>query len=149
MIRLTKLTVALVLVLTPACAVVAANQLDESQAIAEIERLGGKVERDDKSPGRPVTEVNFIWGGVGDSDLRVLRTFKNLTTLKLEETKITDAGLKDLGGLKSLKTLSLTSTHIRDAGLTHISDAGLKELKELNNLNGAGISALPRSRMPA
>ena len=35
----------------------ATDNRDESQAIREIERLGGKVERDEKLPGRPVTAV--------------------------------------------------------------------------------------------
>jgi hypothetical protein len=38
----------LVVVLTPNWALIAAHKIDESQAIAEIEGLGGKVRRDDK-----------------------------------------------------------------------------------------------------
>jgi len=33
---------------------------DESQAISKIELLGGKVTRDDKLPGRPVTGIDFV-----------------------------------------------------------------------------------------
>jgi hypothetical protein len=39
----------------PFSTAIAADRLDETQAIREIERPGGIIERDAKLPGRPVT----------------------------------------------------------------------------------------------
>ena len=64
----------------------------EDKAVAFVEKLGGKVTRDDKLPGKPVT------------------------TLDLVGTKMTDAGLKELAALKSLSSLNLTGTKVTDAG---------------------------------
>jgi Leucine-rich repeat (LRR) protein len=103
----------LAVVLAPNCAVFAADKLDESQAIREIERLGGNVKRDDKLPDRPVTAVDFS----RSQRVEELKDLKNLTTLDLSETKITDAGLKELRELKKLASLSLANTQITDTGL--------------------------------
>lgn len=65
--RFTKLTLILVIVLTAPCvvsialerAVVAADVVDESQAMADVKRLGGSVERED-SPGQLVVAVEAL-----------------------------------------------------------------------------------------
>ena len=99
----------LAVILAPNSAMIAADNLDESQAIREIERLGGKIKRDDKLPGRPVTQISF---GVGskfeDMDVPLLKPLTKLTTLDLSSTKISGtnisgAGLKELRGLKYLR----------------------------------------------
>ena len=112
---------------------------------------GGKVQRDDRLPDRPVTAVDFTESRrVGDKNLYVLKTLKNLTTLTLRGTNIKDAGLKEIREIKSLTTLYLGFPQITDAGLkelrdlknlttldlscNQITDAGLKELSELKNL---------------
>jgi hypothetical protein len=75
-------------VLVPDCAVIAVDQLDESQAIREIERLGGTVMWDDKLPDRPVTAVDFIGSQrLRDKDLYLLKTLMNLTTLNLGDCR--------------------------------------------------------------
>ena len=136
-------------------AVIAADNLDESAAIREIERLGGKIKRDDTLPGHPVTAVSFRMASpFEDADVPLLKPFTNLTTLDLRGTKICGthimgAGLKELRELKKLTTLDLSDTKITDAGLaelelnnlttlhlsrTTIKDAGLKQLRKLKNL---------------
>ena len=132
--------------------VIATDNLDESQAIREIERIGGTIKRDDKLPGRPVTAVDFSRSlGFGDKDLYVLKTLKKLTTLNLSFTQITDVGLKELRELNNLTALNLSFTRITGAGLkelkelknltsldlidTHIMGTGLKELNHLTTLN--------------
>ena len=108
--------------LAPNSRVIAADNLDESQAIREIERLGGAIKRNDKLPGRPVTEVHFSFGSdFGDEDVPLLRLLTNLATLDLSGTKIcgthiSGAGLKELRGSKSLTTLNLSATRIGDSG---------------------------------
>lgn len=68
----------------------------EEKAIAYVEKLGGTVFRDNKSPGRPVATVILRSAKVRDAGLKELAELKNLTALVLSETRITDAGLKAL-----------------------------------------------------
>lgn len=68
----------------------------EDKAVAFVAKLGGKVTRDEKAPGKPVTTLNLSLGGVTDADLKELATLKNLTYLDLSHTAVTDAGLKEL-----------------------------------------------------
>jgi Leucine-rich repeat (LRR) protein len=52
--------------------------------------------------------------------LKDLGGLKNLTTLKIFETQITDAGLKEVEGRKNLTWLDLSDTQITDAGLKEL-----------------------------
>src|SRR5579862_4471403 len=126
---------------------------DESLAIRKIERLGGKVVRHDKLPGRPVT-IEISGHGADcpftDDDMPLLAGVHNLTELSLRRTRVTDRGLKQLGKLKSLVKLHLYSPQTTDAsmkvlgplvglmelyiGRNKITDAGLKQVGELKNL---------------
>jgi internalin A len=118
--------------------------------IAEIQKIGGKVERDEKAPEKPVVRVNLSITKAGDSDLARLKGLDQLKDLRLNVTPITDAGLEHLKGLSSLEKLYLVDTKVGDAGLEHlkglanlkilslagtqVSDAGLEHLKGLANL---------------
>jgi internalin A len=82
----------------------------EDKAIAFVEKLGGKVTRDDKRPGKPVVAVNLYGTKMTDADLKELTALKGLTTLRLGSTKVTDAGLRELAAFKSLTELHLAST---------------------------------------
>src|SRR5262245_20562132 len=99
---------------------------DEAAAVKMVEKLGGKVWRDDKLPGKAVLVVNLIGTKVADAGLKELRELKSLQTLNLHGTNVTDAGLRELKGLKSLQSLNLS--------YTNVTDGGLKELKELKTL---------------
>jgi len=103
-----------------------------------------------------------------------LAGLKNLTTLRLRNTKVTDAGLKELTNLTNLTTLDLAGTRVTDEGLkelktlkklttihlhfTRVTDAGLKELENLPNLTNvclyktrvtnAGIKKLRPAQVP-
>jgi hypothetical protein len=125
-------------------------QAGPEQAIAEIQKAGGKVERDEKDPGKPVVVVNFATTPAADDALANLKGFDKLQKLTLNGTKITDAGLEHLKGLTGLQKLYLVDTAITDAGLerlkgltglrilslvgTQVTDAGLEHLKGLTNL---------------
>jgi hypothetical protein len=122
----------------------------EDKAVAFVEKLGGKVTRDEKLPGKPVTGVNLGLSKVTDLGLKEVVALKNLHKLDLFGTDVTDAGLKELAHLKSLTTVTLTETKVTDAGLkelaplkslttldlggTQVTDAGIKELASLKNL---------------
>ena len=71
----------------------------EKKAIAAIKKLGGEVTFDEKKPGKPVISV------------------------KLNNTKVTDAGLVHLKGLSKLQTLFLQGTKVTDAGVKKLQAA--------------------------
>src|SRR5438128_612670 len=125
--KLLDLSLVFCLTLGLTCASVRA---DEASAVKAVEKLGGKVTRDDKLPGKPVIGVHLHEIGVTDAALKELADLKQLTTLRLHATQVTDAGLKELKDLKQLTTLYLGSTQVTDAGLKE-----LKDLKQLTRLN--------------
>lgn len=120
------------------------------KAVAEIQQAGGKVERDDKAPEKPVIVVNFATQPIADAALASLKGLDKLQKLTLNNTKVTDAGLEAIQGLTGLQKLYLVDTQVTDAGLAHIkdlanlqvlslvgtqvTDAGLEGLKGLANL---------------
>jgi len=77
-----------------------------------------------------LTSLNLEDTKVTDAGLQHLRDLKSLTDLNLEDTKVTDAGLQHLRDLKSLTSLNLNYTKVTDAGLQHLRD--LKSLTDLN-----------------
>lgn len=78
------------------------------EAIAAIQKRGGRVERDEKAAGKPVTTVNLATTGAGDEDLKPVEGMTTLVKLTLNNCKVTDAGLEKLKGLTSLKKLYLS-----------------------------------------
>ena len=48
--------------------------------------------------------------------MKELARLKNLHSLNLSDTKVTDAGLKELAGLESLQALNLHETDVTGAG---------------------------------
>ncbi len=120
---------------------------EQAKAIADIERLGGKVTRDEKSPDKAVIEV-YLPGSVTDAGLEHLRGLTKLQLLdvgwvkkvkrlnswewhfRTGNTQVTDAGLQQLEGLTELQSLNLENTNVSDAGLVHLE--GLTKLQTLN-----------------
>src|SRR5438045_4074984 len=90
-------------------AVARADDFDdlEDKAVARVEKLGGRVTRDEKRPGRPVVAVNLDELNGTDAALKELAAFPHLRKLSLRETDVTDTGLKELSPLKNLTTLDL------------------------------------------
>jgi len=141
---------------------------DQAKSIAEIKRLGGKVALDEKTPGKPVIEVDLWDTNVTDTELEHLKGLTQLWNLWLDDTQVTDRGLRHLKGLKKLEDLHLQGTKVSDAGLEHlqgfarleslnlegtkVTDAGLVYLNGLRRLNllwlggtkvtGAGVQGL-------
>ena len=68
----------------------------KDEAVAFVEKLGGRVTRDEKLPGKTVIGVHLSFKAVTDVGLKELAPLKNLTTLGLSGTQVTDAGLKEL-----------------------------------------------------
>jgi internalin A len=128
----------------------------EDKAVAFVEKLGGRVARDEKLPGKPVNGVQLSFSAVTDAGLKELAPLQNLTRLGLDSTKVTDAGLKELVTLKNLQELYLYHTQVTDMGLkelarlknlttleltyTKVTNTGLKELAPLKNLTALRLS---------
>ena len=123
---------------------------DQGDAVATITKLGGKVEVDESSPGKPVVKVNLRNKPIKDADLEQLKGLTKLQELRLGGTKITNRGLEHLKELTELRTLILDRTEVSDDGLKHlqgltnlrwlnvcetpVTDAGVKHLKPLTKL---------------
>ena len=125
-------------------------KVEPEKVIAAIQAVGGKVERDEKRPDKPVIVVNFATTQATDAALANLKGLETLQKLTLNGTPVTDAGLEHLKGLTGLQKLYLVDTKVTDAGLEHlkglaglqvlslvgtqVTDAGLDHLKGLGNL---------------
>ena len=123
----------------------------ELETIAEIEKLGGSVDFDERSPDTPAVAVNFSRTSDTDAGLVPLKGLPELRTVNLSSTQVTDAGLIHLKGLRELISLGLADTQVTDAGLVHlkgllelrmlslsntrVTDAGLTHLEGLTNLD--------------
>ena len=144
---------------------------EQAEAIAMIERLGGRLKFADDRPGRPVVEIALGGTPVADADLRRLACFPELETLSLFDsaigdqglarlalfvklqtlylgrTRVTDDGLTVLADMSKLKTLGLSDTQITDVGLTHLKTLG--ELRSVNlrraRTTVAGLQALKQA----
>ena len=131
--------------------VVSASAPDEPSTISKIEHFGGKITRDDESPHKPVTKIDFrSCKKITKGCLLQLTLFKNLTELSLSGTNVTNVSLKEISKLKNLTTLDLDNTLVTDFGLkelkgfndlttlridsTRVSDTGLKEIANNDNL---------------
>ena len=79
----------------------------QSTAIAEIEKLGGKVTVDERIADKPVIGVSLDRTKVTDSGLVCLKALSRLKSLKLRNTSVTDAGLEQLKALRELRSLDL------------------------------------------
>ncbi len=133
-----------------------ADNPDETQAIKEIKRRGGRVKGDDNLPGRPVKAVYFPADTrFGSQDVQLLKPLKNLRILLLRG-KVADADLKGIRELKHLKDLNLSQCQITDAAMkevsdleeltilglygTRITDEGLKEVAKIKSLTSIELS---------
>ncbi|MCL2347881.1 MAG: hypothetical protein FWC50_06410, partial [Planctomycetaceae bacterium] len=81
----------------------------------------------------PQLEILVLVGNVADADWGYLKDLKQLQSLHLMTTQISDSGLENLKGLTKLKTLWLN-------GNQNITDAGLKSLAGLKDLEGLDLT---------
>ena len=116
-------------------------------AVRRIEQLGGMVTTGSPRPDSPrrdnwlrlilgddaSSRVTRVWlndnKAVSDADLACVARLRNLETLDLGWTPITDTGLVHLRGLGQLEELSLDGTSITDDGLVHLH--GLQSLQKI------------------
>jgi hypothetical protein len=113
-------------------------------AQAALEKLQGEADK------IGVRSLAFSGQPIADDELRHLSELKELRHLRLDRTRITDAGLVHLVRLEGLESLDLAHTQVTDEGLktlarmpslttlgfdgTRIGDAGLTHLAPLRRL---------------
>ena len=141
---------------TPAPAPVDRGEESKDEAARFVERLGGRVDRDAKRPGEPVTGVHLNGTAVTDQELGELAALTpRLEAVFLYDTSVSDAGVRKLAGLKQLSHLDLRNTKVTDAGMkdvathrgliflnisgTRVTDAGLKEVGKLTELRSLSL----------
>ena len=97
------------------------------EAVSVIRTFGGSSEVDDK---RELASIRLYETKITDDVLAYLQGLVSLKWLGLGETKITDAGLVHLKGLRNLQYLDLNHTKVTDAGLPHLK--GLTNLEVID-----------------
>jgi Leucine-rich repeat (LRR) protein len=111
------------------------------EAAQAIQRLGGRITRDEHIPGKPVVIISLAGTKLTDLDLQTVAACKELRSLDLGRSTVTDAGLKHLTGLTQLTSLTLPNTQVTDAGMKYIGE--LKQLTALDlHLTGIGDSGM-------
>ncbi len=139
-------TIGLLAILLPRAAA------DEQAVLQTLSKLGATFERDEQQPGKPVVRAELEPGRarVGDTEVRQLTQLKEIESLNLRNTAVTDEGLKALAALSKLRRLDLRGTAVTDAGVkvlarfssvrrlnltnTAVTGAALKDLKRLTQL---------------
>jgi hypothetical protein len=136
----------------------------KQSAFNEIDRLGGKLTTERIGSDSSMEHTGPVWQNLfrdpwradlnytraNDHTLYEVVRFRELESLWLTSTDVTDAGLVHISKLHNLSGLLLWDTRITDEGLAHlaglrnltvldlddtpISDAGLKEIECLANL---------------
>jgi len=117
------------------CAVAVADE-KEDHALQVIKKLGGKVFYYCNGCGLDVA-VDLENSEVTGADLREVKHLnvkecKNLQTLNLRHTKVSDKDLKEFKEIKSLWVLDLSHTRV--------TDAGVKELRDIEGLGCLNLS---------
>lgn len=140
------------------CGPSAADQAATEKTIAEIQKMGGKVTRDERNPSKPVISVSFVKASVTDAGLEHLTGLPRLQTLSLSRCwDVTDAGRVHLKRLTQLRSLDLSGTkatgaaleHLKDmarlqkldlSGCDNVADAGLEHLRGLTRLRSLNLA---------
>jgi internalin A len=126
------------------------TEVAQEKAIAEIIKIGGKIERDDTLPGKPVISVTILPEKRGESlteeSLAYLGNFKQLQRLGIGFFGKANPGLTDkdmiyLKDLTNLRYLCLRITRISSSGLVNLRD--MKNIETLiisdSNISGIGL----------
>ena len=91
--------------------------------VALIEKLGGKVQTDDRRPDKPIATVDLRDTPVTDQQLPALKELPDLKILVLDGTKISDAGIDALTECKGLERVFLRNTRVTPAGIERLKKA--------------------------
>ena len=128
----------------PAVALTPEQQIEQTAAIAAIEKLGGTVR---ENPGGFYAVTMASNKNVTDDAMRYVAKIPNVSILSLDASPVGDEGIQHLRGLKGLRILWMRDTRVTDAGLaylvgfpqlewvtlgqTKVTDNGLKHLQNI------------------
>jgi hypothetical protein len=101
---------------------VEARQREAAQQKELRDRTAAELQKLGARIERDVVTVNLVATNVTDDELKWLGVFPNLQVLYLHHTSIGDAGVANLRDLKSLTTLDLFDTRVTDAALEHLAE---------------------------
>jgi hypothetical protein len=87
------------------------------------------------SSNHHVIRVLFMFGPASDSDIGSLCELKQLHTLDLSNSQLTNVGIRDLGRLRGLKVLILNGARA--------TDAHIHELSGMTNIESLSLFACP------
>src|SRR6058998_2388666 len=87
---------------------------EQERAVAEIHKVGGRLEVDQNRSGKPVVAVNLRCTQITDIGLAHMHALTELEALNLGGTKVTDLGLAHLKPLTHLQELALSRTKVAD-----------------------------------
>jgi|AGTN01.2.fsa_nt_gi Serine/threonine protein kinase len=99
--------------------------------------------------GLPLEGLDLSRTNINDQSLVEIGKIRNLEVLILDYTPISDEGVRHLSSLAKLKYLDMENTRVSDSGLAVISRFPALislDLNGCNNLTGAGLLKLARSR---
>jgi len=102
-------------------------ELSGNDSITVLAGVGAEL---DAEVAEDVTQLDASGLHFGDAEMRHVGRLKNLRTLYLDDTEITDAGMVYLKGLAELDVLALHGTNINGEGLANLS--ALPKLRVLN-----------------
>lgn len=128
-----RLTV--IVILAMACVSAGAQQdANETALVEKIELLGGKIERDESLPDRPVIGVSFARSTrFSEKYLHLLAGFGRLRTIELGDVQITENGLKSISNPKLLFNLLTGADEARFdnifAAFRELGETGIEILK--------------------
>jgi hypothetical protein len=111
---------------------------------SEVEKRGGRVIDEPKTPEGPTVSVVFTARPIADADLGFLRGRRGYQRLFLNSTRVSGEGLENLAGQKDLRWLSLARCPITDDELKHLPSLPDLELLDLNQtpITDAGLAHL-------
>ena len=127
----------------------------EKKAIAVLERIGVKFERDNNSPDKPVIAIQAGQTDITGKFAVHLEAFPKVRKLDLSGTKFNNVDLNHLTGMTDLRELSLANSRVGDdieplgklvnleklnLANTLVRDTGLRHLKGLTKLKTLVLS---------
>ena len=121
----------------------AESETHAKESVPELEAIATSVKRDGDGL---ITEVSFRGAEITDESLKHLTALRQLRSLLLNETAITDAGLETVGQLVTLHNLDLRGCRVSNEGLTHLS--GLRDLRALRLSGSNGATTVDDAGLP-
>ncbi len=128
----------------------------EQEAVAALEKIGGRVRRHPKRPGSPVIAVYLHGNKVRDEHLKYLASFKSLEYVQFFSVGLRGDGLAHLKGLKNLYILGLGFTrlssrdswrHLKQLQQLQYVEIGYTEIEGKRDPRGQVRALLPRVKI--